>query len=323
MARTKKGFAMSAQKIKTKMKNDITFASYFEMLKSLAEHTFKWNNVPNDIDPTFIEKALFNYGMVAVFHDPIVGLIALPAMQSGGFNIYGEPKMIRAFSPRTGFSQLLKYSPDLNATECVLIHNTCRDLNSSLFKATLGMYAERLAEMKRTEDVNVYAQRTPVTMVVPEGQVETYTNLLDRYENFGKIILGYKGLDVDSVKALSTLAPWVADNVDQLFVKTWNEAMNFLGISNVGVSKKERITENESVMSMGSTYTFRQTRKEPREFAISRINEKYGTNIEIDISEIVNNNEAEIEKAEVAITKELAVSALTGKEKETEETEND
>lgn len=294
MARTQKGFAMSTQKIRTKIKNDMTFATYYSQLKHLAVISFKWNNLPDDIDPVFVEEMLYQYGMVAVFKDPVVGLVALPAIQAGGFTITNMPKMVRAFSPRTGFSQLLKYSPALESTECILIHNTNRDLNSALFKGIVAMYAERLTEMKRTEDVNIFAQRTPITMVVPEGQVETYTNLLDRYQNFGQIVFGYKGLDVDAVKSINTEAPFVANKVDELFVKTWNEAVSFLGISSVGVSKRERVTLNESLMSMGSTVGFRQVRQEPREWAVSRINEKWGTEISIDFEEIYRNNEKDL-----------------------------
>lgn len=320
MARSKNGFAMSAQKIKTKMKNDMTFATYYSQLKHLAVISFKWNNLPDDIDPVFLEEMLYQYGMVAVFKDPIVGLVALPAIQAGGFTITNMPKMVRAFSPRTGFSQLLKYSPALESTECVLIHNTNRDLNSAMFKGIVAMYAERLTEMKRTEDVNVYAQRTPVTMVVPEGQVETYTNLLDRYNNFGQIVFGYKGLDVDAVKSINTDAPFVANQVDELFVKTWNEAVSFLGISSVGVSKRERVTLNESLMSMGSTVGFRQVRQEPREWAVSRINEKWGTDISIDFEEIYRNNEKDladnqIDQENLLMNEQIRASVEVAKEK--------
>lgn len=320
MARSRNGFAMSAQKIKTKMKNDMTFATYYSQLKHLAVISFKWNNLPDDIDPVFLEEMLYQYGMVAVFKDPIVGLVALPAIQAGGFTITNMPKMVRAFSPRTGFSQLLKYSPALESTECVLIHNTNRDLNSAMFKGIVAMYADRLTEMKRTEDVNVYAQRTPVTMVVPEGQVETYTNLLDRYNNFGQIVFGYKGLDVDAVKSINTDAPFVANQVDELFVKTWNEAVSFLGISSVGVSKRERVTLNESLMSMGSTVGFRQVRQEPREWAVSRINEKWGTDISIDFEEIYRNNEKDladnqIDQENLLMNEQIRASVEVAKEK--------
>lgn len=285
MARTPRGFIMNSQKIRTKIKNDATFGAYFEMLKNMAENTFKWEGLPFQVDPIFIEKMLFQYGLVAVFNDPVVGMVALPAMTAGGFNIYGIPKNVRAFSPRTGFSQLLKYSPVLEATECVLIHNTNRDLNSSVFKATLGMYADRLTEMKRTEDVNIFAQRTPVTTVVPEGQVESYKNLLESYSSFGQTVVGYKGLDVDAIKAIKTEAPWVAQDVDELFVRTWNEAIGFLGISNVSINKKERVSNDEVARAMGGSLAFRNVRQEPRERAIELINAKWNLETKVTFSE--------------------------------------
>lgn len=285
MARTQRGFAMSAQKLRTKIKNDATFAAYYEHLRSMAENSFRWEGFPESIDPLYIEEMLFRFGLVAVFKDDVVGLVALPAMQAGGFDVYGMPRYVRAFSDKTGFSVLLKYSPDPDLSQCILLHNTGRDLNSALFKSTIGMYAERLTEMKRTEDVNIFAQRTPVTMVVPEGQVETYTNLLDRYQNFGQVVLGYKGLDVDAVKSIHTDAPFIADKVDELFIKTWNEAIGFLGISNLSVYKKERVNTDEVARAMGGSLMARNIRQAPRERACELINKKFGLNLSVTFSE--------------------------------------
>jgi hypothetical protein len=255
------------------------------MLQNMAENTFKWDGFPFQVDPVFIEKMLFQYGLVAVFWDKEIGLVALPAMPAGNFNIYGMPVMVRAFSDRNGFSQLLKYSPVLEKTDCILIHNTNRDLNSAVFKSTLGMYTERLTEMKRTEDVNIYAQRTPVTTVVPEGQVTTYQNALDNYDKFGQTVVGYKGLDVDAIKCIKTDAPFVADKVDELFIKTWNEAIGFLGISNISITKKERQTNDEVARAMGGALAFRNVRQEPRERAVELINAKYGLETKVTFSE--------------------------------------
>lgn len=285
MARSQRSFRMNSNQLRTKLRNDTTFNSYFTMLQNMAENTFKWEGFPFQVDPIFIEKMLFQYGLVAVFFDKDIGLVALPAMPAGNFNIYGMPVMIRAFSDRNGFSQLLKYSPVLEKTECVLIHNTNRDLNSAIFKSTLGMYTERLTDMKRTEDVNIHAQRTPVTTVVPEGQITTYQNALETYEKYGQTIVGYKGFDVDAVKCIKTDAPFVADQVEELFVKTWNEAIGFLGISNISITKKERQTNDEVARAMGGALAFRNVRQEPRERAVELINAKYDLDLKVSFSE--------------------------------------
>lgn len=323
MARTQKGHAMSGAKLRNKLRNDLTFASYYDMLKHMAENSFTWMGFDPSVDPHFIEEMLYIYGMVAVFYEKDVGIVTLPALQAGGFDIYGKPKMVRAFSQRTGFSRLLKYSPDVDATECILIHNTNRDLNSSIFKSTLAMYSERMAEMKRTEDVNIYAQRTPITMVVPQGQVETYTNLLDRINNFGQVIFGYKGLDIDAIKSIKTDAPWVADNVDTLFIRTWNEAVGYLGISNVGVNKKERVSTDEANLSMGSSMTFRQMRYEPRSWACKLLKEKWGLDVTVDFSEVFRQEELDLREQNVKIAGQAELQAITEEIAPTEEKEGD
>ena len=45
--------------------NDITFRDYYNRLSLLAKSVFKWNNLPNGIDEKWIEKYLFNYGLLA------------------------------------------------------------------------------------------------------------------------------------------------------------------------------------------------------------------------------------------------------------------
>lgn len=312
MARSSKQFRIDSSRLRTKLRNDTTFNSYFTMLQNISENTFKWDGLPFQVDPVFIEKMLFQYGLVAVFMDKDIGLVALPAMPAGNFNIYGMPVMVRAFSDRNGFSQLLKYSPVLEKTDCILIHNTNRDLNSSIFKSTLAMYTERLTDMKRTEDVNIHAQRTPVTTVVPEGQITTYQNALETYEKYGQTIVGYKGFDVDAVKCIKTDAPFVADKVDELFIKTWNEAIGFLGVSNISITKKERQTNDEVARAMGGALAFRNVRQEPRERAVELINAKYGLETKVTFSEDLFDLEL------FANNGEFAPEQL--KEEETEET---
>ena len=277
MARGQNGFVMSKKKIETRLKNDQTFASYFYDLKNIAQSSFLYEDLPETINTDYFERVLFDLGMVAVFEEPEIGLVALPAIQNGGFNLYGLPQVVRAYSGFTGFSRMLRYNPyNVKNSDCVLIFNTGIDTTSFLFRGTIGAYAERPANIKRTEDINVYAQRTPVTMVVPQGQVETYVNTLDRYENFGKVVFGYKGMDLENIKALKTDAPFISGELHDLFTKEWNEAIGYLGVSNLSVYKKERVSTDEVARSMGGAIAHRNVRQNPREKAIDLINEKWG-----------------------------------------------
>ncbi len=277
MARSKRGFVMSKKKLEAKLKNEQTFAQYFNNLRTISESSFLYEGLPETIDPAYLEKVLFQYGMAAVFEEPDVGLVCLPCVQAGGFDIYGTPVNVRAFSGYTGFTRLLKHTPfSLERTECILIYNSNREFSSAVYKGTLGAFSERLANDARTEDINIYAQRTPVVIVAPDGQVETIINTIDRYENFGKLIVGYKGFDAESIKALKTEAPYVANLINEHRTRLWNEALGFMGVSNVSIYKKERVSTDEVARSMGGAIANRNVRQGPRERAIDKINEKWG-----------------------------------------------
>ncbi len=292
MARTKNGFIMSKKKIETKLKNDQTFSQYFHDLRQIAESCFLYEDVPETINTDYMERVLFDYGMACIFEEPVVGLVCLPCVPMGRYNIYGFPTRVRAFSGFTGFSR------EMELSECVLIFNTGIEKSSFLFKGTLGAYAERLATIKRTEDINVYVQRTPVTMVVPKEQVETYVNTLDRYENFGKIIIGYKGYDLEVIKALKTDAPFIAGSLHDLFTKEWNEAIGYLGVSNVSVYKKERVSTDEVARSMGGAIAHRNVRQNPREKAMKEITEKWGEKYGFFAKVTFNENLFDLEKGD-------------------------
>ena len=277
MARTPQGFVMSKKKLEAKLKNESTFAQYFNNLKNIAESTFLYEDLPETINTAYLERILFRYGMAAVFEEPEIGLVALPCVQSGGFDVYGVPLNVRAFSGYVGFSRLLRHNSfDVTKSDCVLFYNTNMDFSSAIFKGTLGAFAERLANDARTEDINIYAQRTPVAVVAPQGQVETIANTIDRYENYGKWIFGYKGFDLENIKALQTGAPLVANEINEHRTKLWNEALSFLGVSNVSIYKKERVTTDEVARSMGGAIANRNVRQGPREKAIDEINRKWG-----------------------------------------------
>ena len=135
MARSKAGFVMSKKKIEAKLKNEATFAQYYNNLRNISQSTFLYENLPETIDPAFLEKVLFDYGMAAVFEEPDIGLVCLPCVAAGGYDINGIPTNVRAFSGFTGFTKLLRHNSfSVDKTECILIYNVNREFSSSIYK---------------------------------------------------------------------------------------------------------------------------------------------------------------------------------------------
>ncbi len=98
-------------------------------------------------------------------------------------------------------------------------------------------------------------------------------------------IFGDKNLNPNSLKVLKTDAPYVADKLYQLKTEIWNEALTYLGISNVNYQKKERMITDEVMRAQGGVIASRYSRLESRRKACHEINKMFGLNIEVNYRE--------------------------------------
>ena len=84
---------------------------------------------------------------------------------------------------------------------------------------------------------------------------------------------------------MQTGAPYVADKLYQLKTQIWNEALTYLGISNINTQKKERLITDEVSRNQGGVVASRYSRLESRRQACKKINEMFGLNIECNYRE--------------------------------------
>ena len=147
------------------------------------------------------------------------------------------------------------------------------------------MFSQRLANLDMAIDVNANAQKTPVLIQCDENQRLTMKNLYMQYDGNEPFIFGDKSLNTNALKVLKADAPYVADKLYQLKMQYWNEALTYLGISNVNNQKKERMIQDEVQSSQGSVIASRYPRLEARRQACEKINEMFGTDISVDYRE--------------------------------------
>ena len=62
---------------------------------TLAENVFKFRNLPNYLDVSYINKVLVKQGSIAFFEDEVLGLLALPYIPIGKLDVYGRPLKIQ------------------------------------------------------------------------------------------------------------------------------------------------------------------------------------------------------------------------------------
>ena len=67
------------------------FLHYYNYLRSIAFQMFEWENLPESIDPVFLEQTLHNTGRVAFYKDKSLGYLVLDGAYSGNFNVYQRP----------------------------------------------------------------------------------------------------------------------------------------------------------------------------------------------------------------------------------------
>ena len=146
-------------------------------------------------------------------------------------------------------------------------------------------YAKRLYNLDRTIDVNANAQKTPILITCEETQRLTLKNLYMQYEGNEPVIFGDKNLNPNSLKVLTTGSPYIADKLYTLKTQLWNEALTYLGISNVNIQKKERLVTDEVIRNQGGTIASRYSRLNARKKACEEINKMFGLNIDVEYRE--------------------------------------
>lgn len=256
--------------------NNYTYMQYAYRLMELSISMFEWKNLPEGIDERFLEMVLFTDGHAVFFKDDELGdYLALQCLINGKLNVYRIPINRRAFAVNG-------YQKQLTDKDSVIIFNNMLHTNSWL---DVKMFAKRLYNLDRIIDVNANAQKTPILIKGNEQQRLTLTNLYKEYDGNAPVIFADKSLDMNALQVLSTQAPYVADKIYQLKTQIWNEALTYLGISNVSFQKRERMVSDEVTRSQGGTVASRYSRLNARRQACEQINKMFGLNIECDFRE--------------------------------------
>lgn len=256
--------------------NNYTYMQYAYRLMELSISMFEWKNLPEGIDERFLEMVLFTDGHAVFFKDDELGdYLALQCLINGKLNVYRIPINRRAFAVNG-------YRKQLTDKDSVIIFNNMLHTNSWL---NVKMFAKRLYNLDRIIDVNANAQKTPILIKGNEQQRLTLTNLYKEFDGNAPVIFADKSLDMNALQVLSTQAPYVADKIYQLKTQIWNEALTYLGISNVSFQKRERMVSDEVTRSQGGTVASRYSRLNARRQACEQINKMFGLNIDCDFRE--------------------------------------
>ena len=270
--------------------NNATYTDYLERFKKIAMSIFEWVNLPDSMDARYIEKCLYYLGTAGLLHTEEYGFINTKATSAGDFNIYGLPTAIQCYSysfneQRRLYSGLTGINNDINS-EAILVMNNWERVPTA---STIELFALRLYEAERACDVNIKAQKTPVLLLIDENQRFTMKNLYEQYDGNTPVIFGDKNqLSLDTIKAVKTDAPFVANDIMQYKKEIWNEALTFLGVNNLS-EKRERLISDETNTNNELINLNLMSYLAPRKLACKQFNEKYGMNIDVKVRSDLDN----------------------------------
>lgn len=235
-----------------------------------------WQNLPETVDTRTLEYALLMNGRALFFRDEVMGYLGLDFIPMGGFDVDGIPRRRQAYSRYNDY----RYQGDRKNS--VVVYNNLMRINSVL---DIEMFSLRLYNLDRTIDVNVNGQKTPTLLQGSEKEKLTLENLYMQYDGNLPFIFGYDSLNPKSITCISTQAPYVSDKLYDLKTMYWNEALTYLGVSNVNIMKRERMTQEEVTRNLGGAVASRKGRLKARQRACELINKMFGLDIWVEYDE--------------------------------------
>lgn len=272
---------------------------YVSYLSNLVYQLFEWKNLPDTVDPRFLETRLHRNGKVAFHYDKKVGYIVLEGTPVGKLNHYGVMGRFQAVTPYSEeITRNFAIYHYLNQNESmvnpltgilepdktdygVLIQNN--DMERPTMEA-VKLFAIELTEIKSVIRTNVLAQKTPLILAANDTNLHSVKQLYNKIEGNVPVIITDKTLDLDTLKVHLTPAPYVGDKLNTLKNTVWNDFMTYLGINNANLEKKERMVVQEATSNDDQIQASGNIMLKARKEACERINWLYpDLNIDVEL----------------------------------------
>ena len=286
------------------MERQIIKNHFMKKFEIIALNLFEWTNLPKTIEERYIEKALYDKGLVCLIDDENFGEIVVGCNYSQNMNIWGEPTEVIT----TGYNYVktfnientinTTYIRDIKDNETI-IDSAIVCQNNDLALSTrkiLEYYVNKLVEVELSTFTNVYLQKFPFLINTTKDNEMTMKTLISKVDKGEPYIMYNKKIaDLsNAVDVFNLNVPFVADKLMQYRFETEREIYTLFGFNN-NFEKKERLLTDE----VNSNNDFINCNidsmyKKRKQFA-ELMNKKYGWNVQVskryEIKEEVNNSE--------------------------------
>lgn len=247
---------------------------FFYNIFDIFVNRYKWNGLPKEILPMFIEQTLFWNGLGVFIKDNIAGYAFMKVSLSGMPDIYNIPVDRIAY---TANGYIKEYGKE---NSCILWDN----YSTMPFYYKALMYSDGMANTWKTKNINMYAQRTPIALSSSDNEKMSFEILGEEYNNYLPIIKLSDSLNLKDVKALNMGAPYIVDKCEQELRDLWSQVLTLLGYESNPVEKGERLVTGETAGNNGQIEANRNVGLTLRRRCADAINELWGLNVTVDFN---------------------------------------
>lgn len=273
------------------MKRDITY-KYFQgltkdkdrsveyIIKSTLQKTlsmFVYDGLPPTIPAKNLEYILQTNG--TAFITEIDGnLYALQGTRGGVVDVYNEPTQYTVTNVALNLSKVF----DVDKNGCLCKNDFC----GAGLVDTIGKYAALLTDAQIS--LNTAAVLTRLTMLISASDDKTKQSadiFIEKILNGDLSVIAenafMKGVNLQSVPQSQTNALEKLIELNQYYKAN---LLNEIGLNAQFNMKRERLNENEIMLNVDEILPFTDNMLFERKTAIERVNEMYGTSIEVDLN---------------------------------------
>lgn len=266
---------------------------YTKLLINKVSSLFKWEGLPDSIDPYFLELTLLLKGTICFtkFKDK---LYALNGSQGGEPNVYYKPQFYIIANPILGSKEVrIRQADDSKSIEGldgIIMGNSAVDLNgwegglSPLIYQTAGLLADNTSSF----NISQINGRVSQVFVADNDQLARSAELILQNIYQGKpykvvsqdILNKVNALPVASTGQNNTLL-----NLIEAHASILQNFYNEIGIGYQGNLKRERVNTAETQMMSGCYDINIWSMLKARQEAVEQINELFGTSISVDLND--------------------------------------
>jgi len=275
----------------------MTERMYMRVLSELCMNRFKWEGLPESVDPRFVEMNLFYRGLVVFYFDnDFDEYMALRASGAGGLNFNDNPISFVVTGNGNGAKYINKTLTAVNTVkDDVQLEPECVPIWSNYLRMPdldiVSLYAKKLAAIDRTIEINIEGMRYTKLVTTDENSRQSWVNVMRQHTEGQPVLFTTQSLNPESnVSVFDVGVPSEAvPNLQIARAKLWGECMGLLGINNANQDKKERLVAAEVGANDEQVDATKAINMNARTQACEQINKLYGLNISVEFN---GDNEA-------------------------------